>query len=548
MRILAAVLSLLSFSLFSADVWIFLKDGRVGLGDPAKSPIQVALPNGFSIDVTSEQIHSQRTREQTDQAVDGMVQDIARGRSIAEHTPRLQSYRNAAVPRLLVHLKSNEPRVRLAALYALQFCYSPEAEEPVFAALNDADFDIRRTAYAALVRHLPEVELSERLVPLADGKELSTLALVFESVDRHNPDKELKRLPRLLAEPKFHHTFLNRFSRYTASKLTPATLTMLDSKNKDVVRTGVVGLISQCADDEATRAKVRGLLASTDADLRDVCAEFFTWLGKKSDLESLQKALAKETDPYAKAALEGALKIIPKRESLAAKDASALQKLRPDVLEPTLIYGLVDIADKDAVRDRLLNMQNALAAPSGSLRNSMTYLSGGPQEATTARMAPVRDFFDEKRKSFGYQMPSDPSAFSGSVHIGDDVSWRKELRSVVAVAPGIVRSVEHAYSWGFIVVVEHKLSDEHSFCSLYAHLSPLLHVKPGDTVKLGQKIGSTGRSQTVENGGYVSHLHFGLHDGPFLQQQSWVSGYIRPERWKEGQHGWLDPQVFLIAK
>jgi len=544
--------TLLSPTLLSADVWLFLKDGRIGLGDPAKSPVQLALTDGTSAEITVDQIHSKRTQEETNTAIDGMMQDILRGKNIVEHTQRLQSYRAAGAPRLLTYLKNADARLRLSALYAFQFCYAPAAKEPILAALNDTDSDVRKTAFAALARHVPEVELAGLLQATAVGSDVALSALVFEMVDKHHPDPSLKRIKRLLADPKHHTAILTRLSHYRDPSLTPLTLPLLDSPNKDVARTAVVALITQLANDDATRAKVRGLLGSTDPDTRDIAAEYFAWLGQKSDLDALQRAVTKEIDPYVKASLEASIAIIPRRDQLWSKDSatsSIFASLRAHALEPTLIYGLVDTPEKDAARDRHFQLQKTLAIPCGDLRESVTNLITAKQEPAAARMPPVREFFDDKRKSFGLEMPSKGGVFSGSVHVGDDVAWRKEMRTVVAVAPGLVRSVEHAYSWGFIVIVEHQLNDEKSFCSLYAHLSPMIHVKPGDTVKLGQKIGSTGRNQCVENGGYMSHLHFGLHDGPFASKGgSWVCGYIGLERWKSGEHGWLEPQAFLKSK
>lgn len=443
--------------------------------------------------------------------------------------------------------------MRLSALFALQFCFTPEAKEPVLAAIKDTDSDVRRTAFSVLALNVPDPELAEHLKPLADSENTAVAGMVFETVDKHFPDPTLKRVKRLLADPKQHVALSNRFSHYLSPILTPATLPLLDSSNKDVQRTGLVGLITQLAQDDASRNRVRGLLASTDADQRDLAGEFFSWVGKKSDLDALQRAVVKENDPYAKASLEAAVRIITDREALWAKDsemASSFSILRNEqAIEPTLIYGAKDPENKEDLRDRLFRLQTVLAAPCGNLRDGRSQLSDNISPTATQFIPPVRDFLDPKRKSFGLEMNMKGSGpFTGSVHIGDDVSWRKELRSVVSIGPGVVRSVEHAFSWGFIVIVDHTLSPERKVCSLYAHLSPLLHVKPGDVVTMGQKIGSIGRSHSVENGGYVAHLHFGIHEGPEIQSKRWVSGYIGVNAWKDGKHGWLEPQAFLKPK
>jgi murein DD-endopeptidase MepM/ murein hydrolase activator NlpD len=133
------------------------------------------------------------------------------------------------------------------------------------------------------------------------------------------------------------------------------------------------------------------------------------------------------------------------------------------------------------------------------------------------------------------------------------------------------------------------MADGSFACSLYAHLSPFVHVKPGDRARKGQKIGSIGRSHTWENGGYRAHLHFGIHAGRYVPRYEvgrriplrrngkdvhalvvrsderrttvwieetggehsfrndahWICGYIDPARFRAGRHGWLDPQRFL---
>jgi murein DD-endopeptidase MepM/ murein hydrolase activator NlpD len=207
-------------------------------------------------------------------------------------------------------------------------------------------------------------------------------------------------------------------------------------------------------------------------------------------------------------------------------------------------------------------------------------------------MAPVRDYFDPKRKSYGLHTEKKARAFGNSVHVGDDVAWLLDNRTVVAIGDGAVRRVSHVQSWGYLVIVEHRLPADRFACSLYAHLAPSICVKPGDIVKKGQKIGSVGRSHTWENGGYWSHLHFGIHSGPYLdshpvgrklsytlsngdevegriikrgdpfatvkvtykgesvtfevkQEASWICGYISRGYWKSGDHGWVDPQKFI---
>jgi murein DD-endopeptidase MepM/ murein hydrolase activator NlpD len=185
-------------------------------------------------------------------------------------------------------------------------------------------------------------------------------------------------------------------------------------------------------------------------------------------------------------------------------------------------------------------------------------------------MAPVRDYFTPRPQSYGGRTGS-AGPFRESVHCGDDVAWYRDDGTVVSVADGIVRVVSHAYSWGFIVVVEHRLpKKEGAYCSLYGHLAPSVTVAAGQVVRKGQRIGAVGRSHTWENGGYPAHLHFGIHRGPYAQRNpmddmgafgtgdgatvqrkldaSWITGYVPPARWDAGWHGWVDPKPFIKAR
>ena len=74
MRYLLALV--LATSLASAgECWLFLKDGSVGLADPAQAPITLTLPDGSTKRVSKANILFQRTREQVDQGVQTIVSD-----------------------------------------------------------------------------------------------------------------------------------------------------------------------------------------------------------------------------------------------------------------------------------------------------------------------------------------------------------------------------------------------------------------------------------------------------------------------------------------
>lgn len=86
----------------------------------------------------------------------------------------------------------------------------------------------------------------------------------------------------------------------------------------------------------------------------------------------------------------------------------------------------------------------------------------------------------------------------GSFHSGIDIA-RPANRSILAADNGVVVSTGPDGSYGNKIVIDHK----NGYRTLYAHLSAI-HVKPGQTVTAGSKIGimgSTGRSTGI-------HLHF----------------------------------------
>jgi len=189
-------------------------------------------------------------------------------------------------------------------------------------------------------------------------------------------------------------------------------------------------------------------------------------------------------------------------------------------------------------------------------------------------------------------MDETAKGFMHLIHIGEDIAWYRDHRSVVAVGNGLVRQVRRDPTWGNIVVIEHRSESGEKFSSLYAHLGSFVSVRPGAIVEKGRKIGVIGRSFTLDNGGYPAHLHFAIHMGDYSQihkvgsiidvkyrdimyrgrvirsdpvntmaeiytwngplvvnkTTSWVCGYISEHGWKEGKHNWVEPQGFIRAR
>jgi len=425
----------------------------------------------------------------------------------------------------------------------------------------------------------------------------------FDAVVNEDRAPALENIKRVLAEPRFHRFLPQMLPRYRSREVTGDTLVLLESGDRPLERTAIVSLLHQNADDRATRARIASRLGSSSAEIREAAAEYFVWHGITDDRAVLAGAAAKEQDPFVLAAERGALDLIAARtgwEAMTNPPAAeqrfppgtscreAMTRLRAnptrDVLrqvaelyrtawdaEPKLRYSgmRVDGEALEQHRDQF----NMTAAVFGFLKRPPGGNASRDEDVPVAStfVAPIRDYFDPGRKSFGgYTGKSGP--FRGSFHAGEDVGWNRDDGTVVAIADGIVRRVDYIYSWGFIVIVEHRLPrQEGAYCSLYAHLAPSISVGQGQVVRKGQRIAALGRTATWENGGYPAHLHFGIHRGPYLQSKSsgapiwsedpdrpsempvrpdslWITGYVSPERWAEGKQGWVNPQEFIRAR
>ncbi|MEQ8767657.1 MAG: M23 family metallopeptidase [Planctomycetota bacterium] len=121
--------------------------------------------------------------------------------------------------------------------------------------------------------------------------------------------------------------------------------------------------------------------------------------------------------------------------------------------------------------------------------------------------------------------------FAGSHHLGEDIwlPWRTPVRSIAA---GRVVYSDFSPSWrddrgqmhwnlGNVVVIEHELEEPiaglDTVCSVSIHLAADRRVRLGDRVHRGQLIGFLGEDRSEENGRYPAHLHFGIHQGPWVQ-------------------------------
>jgi hypothetical protein len=108
---------------------------------------------------------------------------------------------------------------------------------------------------------------------------------------------------------------------------------------------------------------------------------------------------------------------------------------------------------------------------------------------------------------------------------------------VHAVMAGRVMLVQHEESWGCLVCIESKLPDGSPVTHYYGHLSSEVCVYPGQIVRMGDMIGEIGPPFTLQNGGYLPHLHLGIEKNPFSKAA--VRGYA------DNSDAWYDPVAFV---
>lgn len=141
-------------------------------------------------------------------------------------------------------------------------------------------------------------------------------------------------------------------------------------------------------------------------------------------------------------------------------------------------------------------------------------------------------------------------------HLGVDISAPHDTK-VFAIGRGmVVYSKLHLgefsadgkilkRNWGGIIIIAHKRPETKKvFYSLYGHLGKR-YVKRGDTIEMGDLIGTIGKSLTESNGAWEEeHLHFGIYSGPFHNRV--LPGYYRGEEDKATKlEDWGEPISFI---
>lgn len=97
-----------------------------------------------------------------------------------------------------------------------------------------------------------------------------------------------------------------------------------------------------------------------------------------------------------------------------------------------------------------------------------------------------------------------------TVHLGLDI-WMPAESLVFAPLDGEVHSIQNnrgERDYGPTLILEHKISEQLTFYTLYGHLSrrSLVHLYPGQKVEKGEIIATIGHAR--ENGSWPPHLHF----------------------------------------
>ncbi len=525
------------------------------------------------------------TLSQADKDVDALLNKMsAGGGSQNAVVAEIQKMGKSAVPRLLYHAntefvtqkqsanlggpgetfsresKSPNPK-RMMAIFLLQFAWSDEAVAALSNILKkDANRDARLMAFAALNKNSPDT-LKTLLPELVKDQNPEIAGVAFEQLELQGPDEN--RILALLDKQgswKFLEIYL---PRYYSPILTQKTLAMVKSaKQTNEKISAIIGLISQNANSAEIRKYVCELFKSYDPAVRDISAEYLAWHGTSEEIPVIETALKKETDIYSAASLTAALKAIKRRASEKPGDAKSLPRSydeaakalekehtlanmadavkvlsEAEAFEPMYIQGREQ--DEAFIRKREDRMKLAGLAFDMPLFSIDAGKASEKPAVADSLCAPVRNYIDPTRKAYGIKI-SPPHDF---IRLGDTVGLRQTYLTVVSIGNGEVKMSEFIQKRGYTVIIEHTGADGKKFCSYYTHLSPFVHVRKGDIVSKGEKIGATGRHFTWENGGCGAHLYFAIYNGAFDTASDWPT-YTASGEFNKGTK-WVNPQQFI---
>jgi hypothetical protein len=555
--------------------------------------------------------------------VDEIVRQIVSRQAIDWNTHRLKSLASKAVPILLEYLDHPVERYRKVAFYGLQYCWNDEADQQLTTNLQSLDTEIRQNSAIVLAKWHGQDGLADLCIPLLthENPEIARFAIVY--VEAEQPD--YTRILDLIQKKQVRFVLTRYLNRYYSPALIPFELEMIDQALEEhqylMVFQLVIALIFQYQNQPEIWQKIESLCCHQNLQVKEAVCEFLLWYGNVKQLGWLDKVDHHVIDPYVKSMVSACRVMLKKRGDFQqGKQSNGLlfKKINhcetdADLMEPHLLYQGKPIED-DWIKNReeMLRQQNEqFNTDILSKQSDVTLLTPAHEF-----IPPVREYFDDERINYGKNTEANAKGFDGLVHVGDDCGWFLVHQPVVAIAAGRVVKVDCIKSWGHLIIVEHEMSRQNTivlpsiqwgktinsqqnsmfgtsggimFCSVYAHLSPLMTVKEGDLVEVGQRLGAIGRGHCWENGGYDPHLHFAIHLGPFYQfyrinslidiqykqqrfngkvvksnkhetiaeiynnnkiekvhlSSQWLCGYLSKSLYKQYAHGWLNPQKFL---
>ena len=582
--------------------------------------------------------------------VDALIAELSAQQDVDARIDDIKTLGAAEIDELLGYADSTDKAARKAAFFALQYCWSDAACALACDKLRADDAEARFLAAIVLDRNEGRAFLLGQDAQLIDHENPAIAGAALERVEQHAPD--LERMANALEAGRLVYYVVPYLPRYYAPALLPAVRPLARESDWDIARPALLGLVhlnDRCA---ATRRYLQSCLQDKAPEARETAGEYFCWHGVSADLPMLQVASERETDPHSSACLQAALQVIARRAELAVESgtgdtpATTLTRISyatilklldrklpdrdlPDVVEAYARYCAIEAFEPAWVyqgrrpRRQLIDRREQRYAVQARLfgfvhaanEKVVTDETSFEAAASTRLIPPVRDYpFTTDKPFFGYRTQIGDRAFSKVVHIAEDVGWQQDQATVVAIADGRVRELSCTNSWGHMLVLEHCVQRDRldidpriwarfvdtieepvllpdggvRFCSLYAHLGQFMYVRPGDRIAAGQKIGAIGRTHTWENDGYLAHLHFGLHLGPYRQRPrrdsrvdvifqskryrgkviaadyettwlrigrsnprevskstGWSCGYISPWYWRAKSHGWLEPRRVL---
>lgn len=563
--------------------------------------------------------------------VDSIVRVVGGSRNPRRHYRRLEQLGAEAVPRLLHHLHRGEREEQVNTLLCLQFAWSKEAREPVRVLLNHRNGQIRKLAMIVLRRGEPPAQLAPLMAGHVDS---SYPEVAVAALDAAEAAPDVQRMMRVMERAKLWSQTAKYLGRYYDLQLLEAARRVLRTGRINSRRDAVVALIHLQDDSPQTRMILMRLLASPNPSLREIAGEYFAWLGTGTDRDALLAAVAGDSDLHARASIGAAIEMIDRRGRIFPGEASA----RPPRLElaeltdPADLYKHAGTLLQDDRRQKIRRAVLEVLGKAEPFEPYWNFVSSIPSDDFAATrlartklvrscfaftpvdgdfeeqagdavesrgdpgagqwVAPVRGFLGADRRSFGVLIKEGPMVgrIGGNHHVGDDSARDQPHATIVAAGQGVVKLVTAGgESWGGGVVIEHRGQDGSRFCSFYGHLGALICVRQGQLVRPGQKIGALGRNYTWENGGFRSHLHFGIHQGPYIPEYrigqevaiqvngkevkgkvidlleskvtlkvasqdstiqftptaDWIAEYLSSQTFKEGNHGWVSPQQFI---